>query len=383
MNKAKSILAVGIIALVYVLPALGLFGVNDTDIRSFENREPQAFPRLKRVTTGEIRAYFSSCDAYIRDHVALRQTALDLVSWIYGYMRVVPDSGNVVLGRDNWLFLAKDDEWSIDKLTGKTRMQVKEAAVLAGKFEKMANAAKERGIDFVIFLPPNKSTLYPEYLPLYVRPAPTRYVQPLLDELARRGIPVFDALETLKAHKKDGLLYFRTDTHWNNLGAFRGFEGLLGFLRNRGVAVDATIPGVSFKPGAVYRGDLLNFGSIYGLSVTPGDEYLLEGLPDTMLTLERDGKTSAVPFDTLIHLFPGQYARVVNPGAAGKPDAWVFRDSFSAFLSPLYHATFHSTTHQYYKNGWTDMGALLDSSSVGKPDIVIYEIVERFFDSNR
>ena len=61
--------------------------------------------------------------------------------------------------------------------------------------------------------------------------------------------------DLLRLKKSEGMLYFRTDSHWNRKGAFLAYSGLLK-------RADLPIPDVEFELGSVHAGDLINISKL-------------------------------------------------------------------------------------------------------------------------
>jgi len=85
-----------------------------------------------------------------------------------------------------------------------------------------------RGVAFFVVVPPDKHTVYPEFLPRSVhrRDTATR-----LDQLQKRlessAVNFIDLRPVLTEAKSRRRLYHRTDSHWNDCGAFVGFQEIM------------------------------------------------------------------------------------------------------------------------------------------------------------
>lgn len=69
------------------------------------------------------------------------------------------------------------------------------------EYEEIHDAAKNCGAEFFIFIGPNKSSIYPEYLPPVIVPGQRRFIAPLLDTLNDAGIKAYDPTARLIAKK--------------------------------------------------------------------------------------------------------------------------------------------------------------------------------------
>ena len=78
----------------------------------------------------------------------------------------------------------------------------------------------------MLVIAPNKNSIYPEYMPGWVKLVSK---QTRLDQLSglladEPGLEYVDGRLLLRPQKNTGPLYYRTDTHWTPLGAFYGLS---------------------------------------------------------------------------------------------------------------------------------------------------------------
>jgi hypothetical protein len=238
--------------------------------------------------------------------------------------------------------------------------------------------ARYPDIPSYFILGPVKSSVYPEYLPGFVRPAPTRYSEPLLQNLSRAGVAVLDPTKILKDSKDRGLLYFRTDTHWNFLGgeiaagAFLDFYNALHPDRE-----PLSLPGHHLElTDAVLNGDLISLGNLLFFRAGPGDVYkIVWDQPQAdLLVIDEDGRRE-IPAEGQIGMAVSNHPyTVINPAALTDLRVWLFRDSFSEALAPYFHSLFAETKHIFKHDLFKGQGAYKEGPL---PDLIIYEIVER------
>ena len=143
----------------------------------------------------------------------------------------------VILGKDNWLFQAKQNHppehpgyfSSIQPFTFSELEQWRIA------LEQRQQWLQKRNI-FYLFIPvPDKSFIYPEFLPDFIKQfyANSRLEQ-LVNHLQRYSdIYVLDFIDLFRLHKRDYLLYHKTDSHWNDFGAYLAYCRIITFLASR------------------------------------------------------------------------------------------------------------------------------------------------------
>ena len=174
-------------------------------------------------------------------------------------------------GQEGWLFLGN----AYNNTVAKTKLTShpvqanieRETNTLADVVE----AAKAENTAVVLLIGPNKSTLYPEYLPNQIHHSARRYVTYFTERLEGiADLTVVDPVEDLLRNKKSaGFLYYRTDTHWNDKGAFLAFS----VLSNR---LGWPVPDVSFEIDTPYSGDLIKISELEDFPTTAGDSWQIK-----------------------------------------------------------------------------------------------------------
>jgi hypothetical protein len=90
---------------------------------------------------------------------------------------------------------------------------------------------KRRSVDFVFFAAPVKSSIYPEGVPAWAREkvGEKSLLDRVMAKCRERGVPAVDLRPALLAAKAQygEYLYFKTDYHWSNLGAWVAYEALI------------------------------------------------------------------------------------------------------------------------------------------------------------
>ena len=103
----------------------------------------------------------------------------------------------------------------------------------------IAKYCESNDAQFIFTVAPNKNSVYPQYMPShYVESGQPGNYERLADSLSDRAYWV-DMKETLKNTRSGIPLYHKTDTHWNNMGAYAGHARLMAAL-NREVCPAGT-----------------------------------------------------------------------------------------------------------------------------------------------
>jgi len=284
----------------------------------------------------------------------------------------------LVVGRDGWLFFGEDEV-----VAHARRVRPLPPAALA-RWADVLEARREwlrrQGAEFLFVLVPDKHLVYPEHLPRGLAPASgTHPVEQLSAELARRGrVAHVDLLAVLEAEKRRAAqaatgdateappLYHKTDTHWNDLGAYRAYVEILA-------AAGRLVPELADDaPVAVTETHLrspgLGLAQIVGLG-----RFMHEDVP--VLTPIRPA--AAVPATERAR-YEDRVARqlplVLGTGDPSMPRAVVFRDSFSNALVPFLSEHFERIVWVW------DRDVLPEVVLREQPDLVIQEVVGRFLE---
>ena len=291
------------------------------------------------------------------------------------------DPKQVIVGRGGWLYLGDQHEQTLSV----DRRPPTEADIILGKQIGAATEAWDaylasKGVKvFRIMIGPNKGTIYPEHMPAWSKSTSPNATDALLTGTGA-GIYV-DLRPPLLAAKEayPEALYYKTDTHWNYLGAgvvFRAFAQQVG--------EDA--PELQWPSEKSYElartdprggGDLANF---LRLQASLSDHEPM--IHASSLSVE----TTQSDFDTKNILHQGGNPAVGSPtkpllvksvGALNNKRVLWLRDSFGSALSPLMAATFSEVLQLHWGEAIKPGGRFVQLVEEWKPDYVFFTVVER------
>lgn len=269
-------------------------------------------------------------------------------------------------GREGWLFLGNAFYDTVAKLKRASAPAPADIEREADLFANLAEAAQTANTSVALLIGPNKSTLYPEYLPDEIEPSEQRYVTNFtkrLDAIANMTV-VDPAQDLMLAKESAGLLYYRTDTHWNDKGAFLAFSVLADRM-------GWPVPDVSFEASTSHMGDLIEISGLEGYSVTTGDNWQVEWATEPDLDIKPLANQPETAF--------GRAEIVMNKAPLSEQTVWVIGDSFTHALTPYINATFKEV---HYLGHWDSKLRTLPQDlarSQEKPDLIIVVRVERTF----
>lgn len=289
--------------------------------------------------------WFEALQGDIRDFTKNLYFKEDLISFNMNLTKTIAgneylESTQVLLGKENWLFYKTElDGNPLLDYKGTNHFAEEELAAMAENLVAIRDYLRdEKGIQFIIMGLPNKENMYPEYMPDTI---PKLIDQSRADQVAEylqgnTDLNYVYPKEIFLREKEEHQIYYTTDTHWNQIGAFVGLQAVFSQMYGTYSEPDS----VEFNDGDhEYAGDL---ATIAGIT----DDYGI----DTIYVLIK-GSVSSEQYRDEVLLVVG--------------------DSFSGFLAVV--------AEPYYKKVYrVEPGAfrmsMLDEYQV---DVVLWESVER------
>jgi hypothetical protein len=232
--------------------------------------------------------------------------------------------------------------------------------------EGRRRTVEARGAAFLVVFAPDKETVYPDLLPPELPgPLPVSRLDALQARLREAGVMVVDLRPALREARAAGgafsrwPLYWKTDTHWNMLGALLAARPVLAELRSRfpGVHVPADEE-IDVVESPFEAGDLVR---MRGLQSVSGD-LRVDGRLRTASCPEASGFDLDARSDVT--------QRLTCPGAPIRR-ALIFHDSMMVAMLPALAPAFERST-------WSRQ-ALVDPALLAgeAPEVVVFELVER------
>lgn len=277
--------------------------------------------------------------------------------------KIVTIQGDVIVGKDGWYYYAK--EQIIDDYRGIIPLSSSQLEDIRIKLEEKRKWLNDQGIEFVVMVSPNKSSIYPEYMPATINKVRdrTRFDQ-LVDYMsANSEVKIIDPRGRLRNEKEINYVYEITGTHWNEFGAFVAYQELTSYLQT-------IFPEIIPKQLSEYNVSTLTAGGS-DLAIMLS---IQSHVQDQLVQLEpKDGylaRDDEFLFDdpNPNPIMPLVAKKIDNPDL---PKAVIFRDSFMKRLVPYLSEHFSRSSYV-----WT-FEVLSHVIEIEKPDIVIYEFVER------
>lgn len=331
-----------------------------------ENRTLASFPAFHPSLRGASK-FLAGLETYFNDSFGFRRQLVRWAQhwkWLAFHDTIV---GNVIEGKDGWLFFS--DGRMVDDLCGAQPFSDAKLEAWRKLLTGRRDWLRQRGIRYLFVVPPDKHRIYPEQLPDWLLAStrkPQRLDQLLSHMRAHSDVPILDLREALFDAKKLGQVYLRTDTHWNDRGAFAAYCRIAKELTLLGIPttpppLEAFRETLNDQPGgdlALMLAQREDHPEIRKSMLTPQPP-----LPHLDLRVE----PSLIPKQWTV----GTEPRVSeNPHAMGK--AVMFRDSYGIALMRFFGYSFNRVVYVWGQN-WDK--PFIERE---KPDIVIDEMLERF-----
>jgi hypothetical protein len=340
-----------------VTPAAVMIAGLDRGETPGENRALAPAPEMPDGWAA-LRGFPGAASRYFADHFGLRAPLVRWQAALRLRLLHVSASPDVILGRDGWLFYAGDG--GSEDIASSTPFTPQELETWRATLQHTYDWLQARGIAYVFVLAPDKHAVYPEELPNSVRRVGDETRTDTLVRYLREHstVPVLDLRPPLLDAKAHERVYHRTDTHWNDRGAYVAYAAIVEALRVAGPPAARD----SFDaPSVVVPGlDLAGMLGVTG-ATTEEDLPLRPRVPRRARIVE--------PRHPDARLMDAR--DVTEQADASRPRAVVFRDSFGSALIPFLSEHFSRAVYLWQYNFDPDV------VRAEHPDVVIQEWVGR------
>ena len=329
------------------------------DSTNSENRSLACRPKMSLSNYGSFPKEYTD---YINDNLQFRKKLISTNSEIDYFIFNDSSSGEVTVGSEGYLFYTPENDGDpMADYLGTNLYTEDELAGIAQHCLAQRDHLQSMGKEYVIFIAPNKERIYSEYLPKEIGAPAENYrilqvVNYLRENTDLRVVYPYDNLMEAK-NSISTTLYYKTDTHWNNVGGYVGAQALATEL---GVYMPS-ITDDWMETVTVFEmaGDLANCLNMYWQFVHSDYEYDVVGYEKhNVQQLEWSF------YDTFVYHAEGADPRKI----------YVVRDSFSTGMAQYIGSQFNDS---YLRHISTYTPEDLEEQN---PDIVVFEVVERYLD---
>lgn len=207
-----------------LIPSVLMPFIKPTD--SKEKRKLADKPQIKNEDGSLNFGFFDDFDSYFSEHFAFRQQLVTADGRLKASLLGTSPNSDVIVGKDGWLYYGEtaNDFLNINTLSTRGINNIRHNLDLVERY------CQQNGIQFIFTVAPNKNTLYPEHMPFNYVPADARNNLEMLTEKLSDTAYFLDMKSVLGSAQSNIPLYHKTDTHWNNLGAYVGHSGIMNKL---------------------------------------------------------------------------------------------------------------------------------------------------------
>ena len=314
--------------------------------------------------------YMQELSKYFEDRFAFRTYMVDINSRIRADIFKTSPEDDVIVGKNGWLFYAS----TLDDYLGDNLSTNRELFAMAENVKLMQNYAESKGAKFVFTIAPNKNSLYPEYMPSQYQnrivqdASDARRLEAFLEQNEVSYVNLFSII-----HSADNIYYLKGDSHWNKVGAIKGYNAIL----DKAEKAHDDYSGVKaeYVMGAA-AGDL--HGMIYPKKPITEADFVYDK-DYTYSYAYCDNKKSGKPIHELVSEKAENedvtYNEIITRSDNGEGALLMYRDSFGNALIDLF-------SEEFEKSYFTKLEPydLSDVDYIGA-DTVVLEKVERHIQS--
>lgn len=372
LQKISRNLLIGAFLLAIFTPVAVMLSSERAEISVHEKRRlasPPAWHWDSRI----LNEFPSQFTAFFNDHYGLREKLVERSQHLKKkYLNKSP-TWMVIRGEDDWLFADRRD--SLRDHIGLDRLDI---GALAGIQQQLIDKQAwlaTKGIEYFFVPVPNKMTLYAQYLPERIRDysgvTVLDQVLAYLQEQAQfyRYTNLEPVLADYQDSHPDTALYYRTDSHWNSLGAFVAYRHIMHRLMQ---FLPRLEPPLSLEQMELHQvrhdGDLSNIINVGGQARETSQD---------LVPRQRCARETDQPLYTVDQAeFEKQNHKMVpetNGCEQRSLSAVIVHDSFGAHLKPFFSESFSRVV--FINNRAEEkLESILESE---KPDLLLEILIER------
>lgn len=375
MNNPRSrILAFGFAALLLLPTFDQILGFSE-QFQSTENKR-NTRPELHFP---HVRSFVKQFDPYYKENFGFRNALFYIYSrWQLWGLKQSPLPEKVVVGKQGWFFLGDSYNNVIKQHRGLMPLSADSARLIANHLAQRQAELARQGIKLYVLIAPDSHSIYPEFLPDRVAhtTGPTRLDVLRQAVTTQTNVSFIDLRDTLRAAKKDEVVYYQTDTHWNDYGTLVGSAALLNRIQ-RDVPALRRIKKSDFSINKMRggTGDLVRMMALQDAIRDPFFYDIKPAIPvlarQTAEIPNTETGPKATGFPSIQFVGPTGTPGRGTPDRPATPKLLFIGDSFSHSMMPLVAG--------YFRESYFVRSSFLSSALVQqqKPDVVVFQIVER------
>lgn len=343
---------------IFLPPIIWLFVGESLNSADYENRDKVQKPVF---SINEFDVYSVEYEKYYNDHLPFRNQLIKMNSSLDYYVFHRSSNADVIIGKDEWLFYANTADGNpIACYRGENLYSDEELLNIANNLIRTRDYLENRGIEFVLFIAPNKERIYADMMPDYYGEPAENYaalqvVNYLRENTDIRVVYPYNELMETKNSNPSLLLYHKADTHWNQAGAYIGSRALLKELGIELPDIDSDQIAITETDNTLC--DLADMINLRENFIGNENDYIISGYDDHNVENEK--------WDPSAEL-------VYHCENADSRTLFIYRDTYAKAMSWYLGSQFNES-YMIHKNVYSS--TMLDEQN---PDIFVYETVERY-----
>lgn len=351
IKNKNNIISVAFLVIIFAISILTVLTNNTKEVvsQSVNQVRESNYPSLSL----KLKALSSKLESTYNEHIILKKKIVMPTNIVDYVLFHKIDSKAALLGKDDWLFYKTDyDGNPIEDYKGTNPYSEEQLEQITKNVKDKQEELKQQHIDFYMLIPPNKEQVYSNYMPDDISiENEDRKVDKLIRYLGENNVKVINPKDELLEMKDKCQVYYKNDTHWNKLGAFIGTQQInQEILGKREILESDKV----INSGKAKKSDLLDILEMSKFNYDAEYDYSSES---------NNVNTDYKSIENNIDRF--------TSNAKSDKKILVIGDSFRLALEewiPKYYSKVDFIHRSDFKS---------DLIKELKPDIVIYEIVER------
>lgn len=338
----KTVTVTGLLSLMPVLmPVEG-----GSEVSESENRALTTFEEVLKAPAADKGQAVSQ---YVEDNIPIKKAAKEIAAETAMNVFGISSNDDVIVGNDGWFYFIDSVMWH----TKETTVSSEDLSSIRSKLSALSGELASHGARLVLFIAPDKETVYPEYLPESVTVSHEN-TDKMVKALSQSGVEVIFPRDELISYKNAYQLYAKRDTHWLSTGAYIASYCLTGALGVENPCLES----LTMYPKPCEESDLSGL-----LGVTDLYE------PETDYDYSGYGLGRSMPYTYSW----GEYGdgKSVHTDGAAPVSVYILRDSFFNAMEPFVTISFEESFIRHFDH------YIPGEISAVNPDIVIIEVCER------
>lgn len=221
MRKIQ-IIFISIISLICIIPVLTMPFFRSDISESQETGVRASFPEFEIGENGSI-SFFDEFNTYLDENFNFRDNLIGMNSYLMENVFHTSIQEDVIVGKEGWLYYGE----TVDDYTGESLLSEIDIERISHTIFLIEEYVEGQGAEFVFTIAPNKNSIYSDNMPdSYLEPSDDSNAQQLSQKLSDTSyVDLFEVLTT-----SEEITYLERDSHWNNYGAYLGFQEIMDSL---------------------------------------------------------------------------------------------------------------------------------------------------------